>query len=81
MHSFLPGPGDLVVRSRSPSERAPGSKPDSTEDPQCLKARRNLTWDKRGKCQLRSCPCYLTTVQEYKMRKPWNCFKTGRQYN
>ncbi|GBL88351.1 hypothetical protein AVEN_151242-1, partial [Araneus ventricosus] len=32
----LSGCGGLVVRSRLRSQRAPGSKPDSIEDPPCM---------------------------------------------
>ncbi|GBN90589.1 hypothetical protein AVEN_180277-1 [Araneus ventricosus] len=71
--------GVLVVRSRPRGERIPGSKPDSTEEPQCkrvwLKLNPSgpnvlpLVWCgslERG-CKLRCRPRHLTTVQNYEV--------------
>ncbi|GBM78526.1 hypothetical protein AVEN_260452-1 [Araneus ventricosus] len=73
---FNKGRGSLVVRSRLWGRRAPGSKPDSTEDPPCIEpvARYIIrscqtpsrwcgveVW--RGRGQLRCRPRHLTAVQ------------------
>ncbi|GBN59056.1 hypothetical protein AVEN_33569-1 [Araneus ventricosus] len=44
------GCGDLVVRSRLRKRRAPGSKPDSTEDPPCFQAKYDF-----GQTSFREC--------------------------
>ncbi|GBN89322.1 hypothetical protein AVEN_94673-1 [Araneus ventricosus] len=68
------GLGGLVVRPRPLGRRAPGPKPDSTEDPPCMRpAARQLIRSQtssrwcgmeRG-CQLRCRPRHLTVAQNY----------------
>ncbi|GBM28137.1 hypothetical protein AVEN_224194-1 [Araneus ventricosus] len=75
------GRGGLVVRSRPWGRRAPGSRPDSTEDPPCMgpaaryiirSGQTSSRWCgvevRRGGCQLRCRPRHLTEVQNYEVR-------------
>ncbi|GBO39497.1 hypothetical protein AVEN_32258-1 [Araneus ventricosus] len=77
----LKGSGGIVVSSRPWGRRAPGSKPDSTEDPSCMgPAARQIirsyqtpprwcgveAW--RGGCQLMRRPRHLTAAQIYEVR-------------
>ncbi|GBN87709.1 hypothetical protein AVEN_131809-1 [Araneus ventricosus] len=81
IHRVSRGRGDLVVRSRLWGRRAPGSRPDSTEDPPCMgpvarqivrSGQTSSRWCGvevwRGGCQLRCRPRHLTAVQNYEVR-------------
>ncbi|GBM92883.1 hypothetical protein AVEN_205215-1 [Araneus ventricosus] len=76
---YYRGRGGLVVRSRPRDRRAPGSKPDSTEDPPymgpttrqiILSVQTPFRWcgAEVWRCQLRCRPRHLTAVQNDEVR-------------
>ncbi|GBN42333.1 hypothetical protein AVEN_63132-1, partial [Araneus ventricosus] len=66
--AILNGLSGIAIRFQFRGRRAPGSKPDSPEDPPCLMSPRWCDVEPWRGYQLRCRPCHLTTVQNDNVR-------------
>ncbi|GBM17192.1 hypothetical protein AVEN_164873-1, partial [Araneus ventricosus] len=66
--AILNGLSGIAIRFQFRGRRAPGSKPDSPEDPPCLMSPRWCDVEPCRGYQLRCRPCHLTTVQNDNVR-------------